>query len=161
MPRLPSTRAHSMPAGPGADTSTSFSAVRGLLELARGATRVGTPRRWSAFWVHQIGPAPISHRETQTLQPMHSRMSSKRPSSIFFGRNGSAIDGRAAPMMSHCPDVMASTITSGSVNRPTLTHGLVDTVLAIRVYSASWLVSKKRDEPASSPQLRVPMLRSQ
>src|SRR5437868_1566670 len=32
----------------------------------------------------------------QTLQPMHSRISSSRPSSIFLGRNGSAIDGRAA-----------------------------------------------------------------
>ncbi len=34
------------------------------------------------------------------LQPMHSRMSSMRPSSILFGRNGSAIEGRAAPMKS-------------------------------------------------------------
>ena len=61
-------------------------------------------------------------------------MSSKRPSSIFFGRNGSAIDGRAAPMMSHCPELIASTITSGSVKRPTLTTGLVATDLATRVY---------------------------
>ena len=37
------------------------------------------------------------------LQPMHSRISSSRPSSIFFGRNGSAIDGRAAPIMSSTP----------------------------------------------------------
>ena len=37
------------------------------------------------------------------LQPMHSRMSSGRPSSIFLGRNGSAIDGRAQPMRSTSP----------------------------------------------------------
>ena len=37
------------------------------------------------------------------LHPMHSRMSSGRPSSIFFGRNGSAIDGRAHPTRSTRP----------------------------------------------------------
>ena len=37
------------------------------------------------------------------LQPMHSRMSSMRPSSIFFGRKGSAMEGRAAPMKSMMP----------------------------------------------------------
>ena len=37
------------------------------------------------------------------LQPMHSRMSSSRPSSILRGRNGSAIEGRAAPMKSSTP----------------------------------------------------------
>ena len=83
--------------------------------------------------MHQIGGPPISHRETQTLQPMHSRMSSRRPSSILRGRNGSEIDGRAAPMMSHCPELMASSITSGSVKRPTLTHGLSVCCLAMRV----------------------------
>ena len=37
------------------------------------------------------------------LQPMHSRMSSSRPSSIFCGRKGSAIEGRAAPIRSSTP----------------------------------------------------------
>ena len=45
----------------------------------------------------------VKSPETQMLQPMHSRMSSIRPSSIFFGRNGSAIDGRAAPIRSSMP----------------------------------------------------------
>ena len=36
---------------------------------------------------------------TQILQPIHSRISSIRPSSIFFGKNGSAIEGRAAPIV--------------------------------------------------------------
>jgi hypothetical protein len=44
--------------------------------------------------VQIIGGPPISQREMQTLQPMQTRMSSTRPSSIFFGRKGSAIDGR-------------------------------------------------------------------
>ena len=87
------------------------------------------PRRNSspdvAFCVHTSGGPPISQREMQALQPMHSRMSSKRPSSIFLGRNGSAIDGRAAPMMSHCPLRMTSTIVSGLTNRPTLMTGLL------------------------------------
>ena len=58
------------------------------------------------------------------LQPMHSRMSSSRPSSIFLGRNGSAIDGRAAPIRSSTPSRIIRTIVSGEVNRPTPTTGL-------------------------------------
>ena len=61
---------------------------------------------------------------TQILQPIHSRMSSIRPSSIFLGRNGSAIDGRAQPMKSNVPDVIIFAMTSGLVKRPTPTIGL-------------------------------------
>ena len=100
MPRLPSTIAHSIPAGPAPSTSTSFSAF-----AARSNFSGCQPRLYSspdvAFCVHQIGGPPCSQRETQTLHAMHSRMSSKRPSSIYFGRNGSAIEGRAAPITSH------------------------------------------------------------
>ena len=46
---------------------------------------------------------PCWNFETQMLQPMHSRISSTRPSEILVGRNGSAIEGRAAPMMSSTP----------------------------------------------------------
>ena len=62
---------------------------------------------------------------TQMLQPMHSRMSSSRPSSIFFGRNGSAIEGRAAPIRSRMPRRTCDTIVSGEVKRPTPTTGFV------------------------------------
>ena len=62
---------------------------------------------------------------TQMLQPMHSRMSSQRPSSIFLGRNGSAIDGRAEPIMSSTPSRIIRTIVSAEVKRPTPTTGLV------------------------------------
>ena len=64
-----------------------------------------------------------------TLQPMHSRMSSMRPSSILRGRNGSAIDGRAAPMKSTTPRLTMAAIVSGLVNRPTPTTGLEVSVL--------------------------------
>ena len=57
------------------------------------------------------------------LQPMHSRISSSRPSSIFLGRNGSAIDGRAAPIRSKMPPRTCRTISSGEVKRPTPTTG--------------------------------------
>ena len=57
------------------------------------------------FCVQRIGVARKSP-VTQILQPMHSRMSSIRPSSTFFGRNGSAIEGRAAPMRSSAPDLI-------------------------------------------------------
>jgi hypothetical protein len=55
----------------------------------------------------------------QMLQPMHSRISSSRPSRIFAGRNGSAMEGRAAPMKSCTPRLIWDTIRSGEVNRPT------------------------------------------
>ena len=51
------------------------------------------------FCVQRIGDI-VKSPETQMLHPMHSRMSSSRPSSILRGRNGSAIDGRAAPIRS-------------------------------------------------------------
>ena len=59
----------------------------------------------------------------QMLQPMHSRMSSIRPSSTFLGKKGSAIEGLAQPMKSSVPDLIIRTITSGEVKRPTPTTG--------------------------------------
>ena len=53
------------------------------------------------------------------LQPMHSWMSSSLPSSIFFGRKGSEMGGRAAPMRSSTPRLIYDTMASGEVNRPT------------------------------------------
>ena len=55
---------------------------------------------------------------------MHSRMSSSRPSSIFRGRKGSAMEGRAAPMKSRMPRRIWATMLSGEVKRPTPTTGL-------------------------------------
>ena len=43
---------------------------------------------------------------------MHSRISSTRPSLIFCGRKGSAIEGRADPIMSITPLSIAETIES-------------------------------------------------
>jgi hypothetical protein len=128
MPRLASVIAASMPAGPAPTTSTSLSA------FAAGSNFSGCqPRRYSspahAFCVQMRGGPPISQREMQTLQPMHSRMSSSRPSSIFCGRNGSAIDGRQVAMMSSAPPLIASTIASGLVKRPTPSTGFVTTSL--------------------------------
>lgn len=59
----------------------------------------------------------------QTFEPVHSRISSVRPSAIFCGKKGSAIDGRAAPMRSNLPDRMVDAIRSGSVIRATPTIG--------------------------------------
>ncbi len=126
MPRLPSTMAHSMPAGPAPTTRTSLSA------FFAGSKRSGCqPRRYSspavAFCVQMSGGPPISQREMQMLQPMHSRMSSRRPSSILRGSHGSEIDGRHVAMMSREPDSIASTITSGFVKRPTPRTGFFAT----------------------------------
>ena len=76
------------------------------------------------FWVQRIGDM-VKSPVTQMLHPMHSRMSSGRPSSIFLGRNGSAIDGRAQPMRSTRPFLITDTIRSGDVYLPTATTGFV------------------------------------
>ncbi len=103
------------------------------------------PRRHSSpivgFWVQRRGTPALSDA-TQTLQPMHSRMSSCRPSSILRGRKGSAIEGRAAPMKSSVPLVIMVAMVSGEVKRPTPTTGLPVTFLTNRTYSCwypSWL----------------------
>ncbi len=49
-----------------------------------------------------------------------------RPSAILFGRNGSAIEGRAQPMKSSTPWRTMRTIVSGEVKRPTPTTGFDD-----------------------------------
>ena len=76
------------------------------------------------FCVHRIGDI-VKSPETQMLQPMHSRIVSSLPVRIFSGRNGSAIDGRAAPMRSRMPLFTWRTMVSGEVNRPTPTTGLL------------------------------------
>jgi hypothetical protein len=111
-PRWPSARAASSPEGPPPTTSTCSRAPSG--GIASGCQ----PRRHSSpmvgFWVQRIGAEKLSvaaHR----LQPMHSRMSSMRPSSIFLGRNGSAIEARADPIMSMMPWRITRTMESGEV----------------------------------------------
>ena len=101
------------------------------------------PRRYSSitvgFWV-QMMVLPRLKREMQTLQPMHSQMSSVRPSSILRGSQGSAIEGRAQPMMSSWPDLITRTISSGSVKRPTPTTGTLAMRLTSAFHGAWWLV---------------------
>src|ERR1700694_4592222 len=46
---------------------------------------------------------PCWNLETQILQPMHSRMSSTRPSEILVGRNGCAAEGGAGPVRPRTP----------------------------------------------------------
>ena len=50
-----------------------------------------------------------------------------RPSSIFLGKKGSAIEGLAAPIISSWPFFINFTIKSGEVYLPTPTTGLVVT----------------------------------
>ena len=88
------------------------------------------PRRYSspmvAFCVHHRS-ACCCMPETHMLHPMHSRISSVRPSSILVGMYGSAIDGRAAPMMSRWPIDCLDHIV-GLVNRPFETTGTCPTM---------------------------------
>ena len=122
-PRSPAARAASRPAGPAPTIKRSLGSSSPCNEGAAG-TGLGSmcsgchPRRHSSpivgFCVHLIG-TPCASLMTQILQPMHSRISSSRPSAILRGRNGSAIDGRAAPMKSAFPLRMRATIRSGDV----------------------------------------------
>src|SRR5690625_1851780 len=87
----------------------------------------GRPSRHSSpmdeVWVQRMGDM-VKSPVTQMLHPIHSLMSSSRPSLILLGKNGSAIEGRAAPIRSKTPDWIWRTISSGEVNRPTPTTGL-------------------------------------
>ncbi len=89
------------------------------------------------------------------LQPMHSRISSTRPSSILRGRNGSAIDGRAAPIRSHTPLRTISAMRSGSVSRLTPTIGFAVASRTRAVLSSCQPSAKKRDGPESSAQSAI------
>ena len=121
-PRRASTIAHSMPADAGADDQHAALRVAQRRRSAPGCQ----PRRYSspvvAFCVHAMWSATRA-RMMQTLQPMHSRMSSRRPSAILRGRNGSAIAGRAAPIRSSVPAAPPRPSAPGSVRRPTPTIG--------------------------------------
>ena len=66
------------------------------------------------FCVHRLGAERL-FQAAHTLHPIHSRISSGRPALILAGKKGSAIDGRAAPIMSTTPRRMADTIVSGEV----------------------------------------------
>ena len=103
------------------------------------------------FCVQRIG-VMVASPATQMLQPMHSRMSSSRPCSIFSGRNGSAIDGRAAPMKSSTPSRIIRTIVSGDVKRPTPTTGLVVSAFRPRTCCSWWPSSSNRAVAESSSQ---------
>ena len=120
-PRSANARAASRPAGPEPTTRT-FSLLpftficSGCQPLRHSSMKVG-------FCVHRlidIVISPVMH----ILQPMHSRMSSTRPSSIFLGKNGSAMEGLAQPIKSSVPERIILVITSGEVKRPTPTIGL-------------------------------------
>ena len=87
------------------------------------------------------------------LQPMHSRISSSRPSSIFLGKNGSAIDGRAAPIRSSMPRLIWLTISSGDVKRPTPTTGLEVNGLTKLTRGSCAPCSQNRADAVSTVQL--------
>ncbi len=91
--------------------------------------------------------------ETQMLQPMHSRMSSSRPAAIFAGRNGSAIDGRAAPIMSRMPLRTWRTMVSGEVKRPTPTTGFADSCFRPATSGSRCASAANRDVAESSSQV--------
>ena len=111
----------------------------------------------AGFWVHRIGDI-VKSPETQMLQPMHSRIVSSRPVRIFSGRNGSAIDGRAAPMKSRIPSFTWRTIRSGEVNRPTPTTGLLVSCFSPVTYFSCSPSAPNREVAESASQ--VPMTKS-
>ena len=90
---------------------------------------------------------------TQILHPIHSRISSMRPSSILFGKKGSAIEGRAQPIKSSVPLFIIFAITSGLVKRPTPTIGRSVSSCIPLTKSCCAASSLKRDGPEQSSQV--------
>ncbi len=138
----PAVLAASSPAGPAPTTRTREA-------LPRGGTVPGChPRRHSSdmagFRVQRMG-TDIMLEARHTFQPMHSRMSSRRPSSIFLGRKGSAIEGLAAPMKSTTPRLTIAAIVSRLVNRQTPTTGLLVRVLTNATEASCQPSPRKRE----------------
>ena len=135
-PRRANVSPASSPAGPPPTTSARPAASRRKISGCQ-------PRRYSSpavgFWVQRTH-TPSCQLAMHMLQPMHSRISSLRPSAILRGRNGSAIDGRAAPMKSRMPRRTCDTMVSGEVKRPTPTTGLLVIPLT-KSTTGSWLAS--------------------
>ena len=98
--------------------------------------RFTSPDTMVGFCVQRNG-APSLLAERQILQPMHSRIWSSRPRFILLGRNGSAIEGRAAPIKSCTPRLICPTMVSGEVKRPTFTTGFEVCDFTIAAYF-SW-----------------------
>ena len=95
----------------------------------RGSNRSGCqPRRYSspavAFCVQPMWPFESPLRCTGCTRCTRGSRPGGPPRSSR-GRNGSAIDGRAAPMMSQTPERTISAIWSAFVSRPTPTIGLL------------------------------------
>ena len=80
---------------------------------------------------------------------MHSLISSILPSEIFNGKNGSAIDGLAAPIKSWEPALNNSAILSGDVNLPTATTGFFVKDLAAEMLDTKDPSLTKRELPIS------------
>ncbi len=90
----------------------------------------------------------------QTLIPMHSRISSSCPSCTFCGKNGSAIDWRAAPTRSSAPERTTSAIPSGSVNRATPTMGFAVASRTRAIHWTLWPSATNRDGVMSESMFR-------
>ena len=86
--------------------------------------------RGDVFWMPTLAPLLAHRRVLSTpdrcsglvtrvadVAAIHSRISSSRPSAIFCGKNGSAIDGLADPMRSTTPCRTRRNIVSGEVKR--------------------------------------------
>ena len=88
--------------------------------------------------------------EMQMLQPMHSRMSCSRPSSILLrqerDRRSRAV---RAPIRSSTPRRICPTMVSGEVKRPTPTTGLV-VIFFTNSMIGSWLPSGAKRDGAQS-----------
>ena len=110
------------------------------------------------FWVQRLIDMVMSPT-MQMLQPMHSRMSSTRPSSILRGRKGSAIEGRAQPMKSSVLVRSIFAITSGEVKRPTPTTGL--SVRDLMPVTSSYCAASSLNREGPEQSSHAPGARSQ
>ena len=89
----------------------------------------------AGFWVQRIG-TPMRSAAEQMLQPMHSRMSSIRPSRSS-GQEGVGDRGARRADEVETPSRTCRTMVSGDVKRPVLTTGFSVTCLTQRTYSSS------------------------
>ncbi len=129
MPRLPRIIAASIPAGPAPTTSTSLSA------FFAGSNFSGCqPRRYSSparrvLRADERRAADLPARDADVAADALADVVEPALVDLLSAGTGSAIDGRQVAMMSSAPELIASTIRSGFVQRPTPSTGFVVTSL--------------------------------
>ncbi len=86
--------------------------------------------------MHEIGKPAWKCPMHAWLQPMHARMSSRRPSAVFAGSSGSQMRARVMTVASASPAAMIASASCGCEIRPATITGTRTTAFVRRASGA-------------------------